>query len=155
MSDTSKPSWIVRIPTPIWTIGLIIVALLVDLPFRFPAIAQHRSTGIVLIVAGIALSAWGRLTFKRQNAEVYPWSAAHRTLVARGPFRFTRNPMYLGFVVLAIGAALVAGTWLMWLVPVVVFVLDNFVIIPFEERSMERTFGDAYREYKARVRRWI
>jgi protein-S-isoprenylcysteine O-methyltransferase Ste14 len=155
MSDATKPSWIVRIPTPIWTIALIIVALLVDLPFRYPAIVQHRATGIVLIVAGIALSAWGRLTFKSQNAEIYPGSAAHSTLVARGPFRFTRNPMYLGFVVLAIGAALVAGTWLMWLVPVVVFVLDNFVIIPFEERSMERTFGDAYRDYRARVRRWI
>ena len=155
MSATSKPSWIVRIPTPIWTIGLIIVALLVDLPLQYPAIVQHRPTGVVLIVAGIALSAWGRLTFKRHNAEIYPWSAAHSKIVANGPFRFTRNPMYLGFLVLGVGAALLAGTWLMWLVPVVVFVLDNFVIIPFEEQSMERTFGDSYREYKGRVRRWI
>jgi protein-S-isoprenylcysteine O-methyltransferase Ste14 len=154
-SDSHRPSWIVRIPTPIWTIGSIILALLVDLPFRFPAIVQHRPTGIALIVAGIALSAWGRLTFRRQDAEIYPWSAAHSTLVARGPFRFTRNPMYLGFLILAIGAALVAGTWLMWLVPVLIFVLDNFVIIPFEEQSMDRTFGEAYRGYKARVRRWI
>jgi protein-S-isoprenylcysteine O-methyltransferase Ste14 len=155
MSDTSKPSWIVRIPTPIWTIGAIVVALLIDLPLQYPAIVQHRPIGIVLIVAGIALSASGRLTFRGQGAEIYPWSATHSTLVARGPFRFTRNPMYLGFVVLAIGAALVAGTWLMWLVPVLIFVLDNFVIIPFEEQSMERTFGDAYRSYKTRVRRWI
>jgi protein-S-isoprenylcysteine O-methyltransferase Ste14 len=153
--NADRPSWIVRIPTPLWTIGLIIVALLVDLPLQYPAIVQHRPTGIVLIVAGFALSAWGRLTFKRQNAEIYPWSAAHGTLVGSGPFRFTRNPMYLGFLVLGVGAALVAGTWLMWLVPVIVFVLDNFVIIPFEEQSMERTFGDAYRGYKARVRRWI
>jgi protein-S-isoprenylcysteine O-methyltransferase Ste14 len=151
----NNPSWIVRIPTPIWTIGLIIVALLIDLPLQYPAIVQHRPTGIVLIGVGIGLSGWGRLTFKRHNAEVYPWSAAHRTIVAGGPFRFTRNPMYLGFVVLGVGAALVAGTWLMWLVPLIVFALDNFVIIPFEERSMERTFGDAYREYKARVRRWL
>ena len=44
---------------------------------------------------------------------------------------------------------------MMWLVPVVLFVFDNFVIIPFEERSMERTFGDAFVAYKARVRRWL
>jgi protein-S-isoprenylcysteine O-methyltransferase Ste14 len=155
MSDANKPSWIVRIPTPIWTIGLIVVALLVDLALQFPATFQHRPTGIALIVAGIALSAWGRLTFRRQAAEIVPWSSAHSTLVARGPFRFTRNPMYLGFLVLGVGAALVAGTWLMWLVPVIVFVLDNFVIIPYEERSMERAFGDAYRDYRSRVRRWI
>ena len=69
------------------------------------------------------------------------------------PRRFSRNPMYLGIVVIGVGVALIAGTWLMWLVPGVVF--DELVIIPFEERSMERTFGDAYREYRARVRRWI
>jgi len=63
--------------------------------------------------------------------------------------------MYLGIVVTALGAALTAGTWLMWLVPVTVFALDQFVIIPFEERSMERAYGDAYKQYKARVRRWL
>jgi protein-S-isoprenylcysteine O-methyltransferase Ste14 len=155
VNATNNPSWIVRIPTPIWTIGLIVVALLINLALQYPAIVQHRPIGIVLIVAGFALSAWGRLTFRSLGTEIYPWSAAHSALVARGPFRFTRNPMYLGFVVLAVGAALVAGTWLMWLVPVIVFLLDNFVIIPFEERSMEQTFGDAYRSYQARVRRWL
>jgi protein-S-isoprenylcysteine O-methyltransferase Ste14 len=63
--------------------------------------------------------------------------------------------MYLSLLVIGVGAALIAGTWLMWLVPVVVFALDNFVIIPYEERSMEHTFGDAFRAYSARVRRWI
>jgi len=63
--------------------------------------------------------------------------------------------MYLGGIVLAVGAALIAGTWLMWLVPVVLFLLQNLVIIPFEERSMKRTFGDEYDAYRARVRRWI
>ena len=50
---------------------------------------------------------------------------------------------------------IVCGTWLMWLVPVTIFLLDNFVIIPFEEISMEHTYGDDYRAYKARVRRWV
>jgi protein-S-isoprenylcysteine O-methyltransferase Ste14 len=63
--------------------------------------------------------------------------------------------MYLSLVVIGVGAAFVAGTWLMWLVPVVLFALDHFVIIPFEEQSMERTFGDSFRAYRARVRRWI
>jgi protein-S-isoprenylcysteine O-methyltransferase Ste14 len=155
MTDTNKPSLIVRIPTPLWLIGMIVVALLVELPLQLPAIVQHQPAGVALIVLGIALSAWARLTFKAQHAEIFPWSDAHSALVTNGPFRFSRNPMYLGILVIGVGAALVAGTWLMWLVPVLLFVLDNFVIMPYEERSMERTFGDAYRAYRSRVRRWI
>jgi protein-S-isoprenylcysteine O-methyltransferase Ste14 len=155
MTDAANPSWIVRIPSPIWLLGLIVVALLVDWPLQLPAIVQHRPTGIALIVLGLAFGVWARLTFARHRAEIYPWSEAHSALVTNGPFRFSRNPMYLGLLVIGIGAALVAGTWLMWLVPVLLFVLDNFVIIPFEEHSMERTFGDAYRAYGSRVRRWI
>jgi len=155
MSDSARPSWIVRIPTPIWLIALVIVALVVDLAIKAPALLQHRPTGIALIVLGAALGVWGRLTFSRNGAEIFPWSETHSTLVASGPFAFTRNPMYLGILVTALGAALTAGTWLMWLVPIVVFALDQFVIIPFEERSMERAYGDAYKHYKSRVRRWI
>lgn len=155
MSEIAKPSWIVRVPTPIWLIALVIVAIVADRLLTIPALVQHKPVGIALIVLGFACSAWGRLTFKNAGAEIMPSSAAHNTLVAHGPFRFTRNPMYLGIIVIGFGAALVAGTWLMWLVPVVTFVLDNFVIIPYEERSMERAYGDEYRDYKARVRRWI
>jgi len=155
MTESDQPSWIVRIPTPLWLIALVITALVVDLPLQSPAIAQHRPIGIALIVLGVAVSAWGRITFSRERAEIFPSSAIHSALVASGPFRFTRNPMYLGIVVTGVGAGLTAGTWLMWLVPVAVFALDQLVIIPFEERSMERTYGDAYRAYKARVRRWI
>lgn len=154
-NDDARAGWVVRIPTPLWLIGLILIALAVDWPFQFPAILQHQPTGIALIVVGFAISAWGRLTFQQQRAEIMPSSAMHSTLVASGPFKFTRNPMYLGGVIIGIGAALVAGTWLMWLVPVIVFALDQLVIIPFEERSMERAYGDAFRAYKARVRRWL
>lgn len=155
MTDASKPSWIVRIPPPVWLLGMIVVALVVDALIQLPAIVQQRPAGIALIVAGLALAMWARLTFQRNSAEIYPWSETHSALVTSGPFRFSRNPMYLGLHVIGLGVALVAGTWLMWLVPVVLFVLVNFVIVPFEERSMERVFGDAYRAYQASVRRWI
>ncbi len=155
MADATQPSWIVRIPTPIWLIGLIVVAVLADRAFELPAVLRYRPGGIVLVIAGVAFSAWAWFTFRRHRAEIHPWSEAHSSLVTTGPFRFTRNPMYLGGIIAGIGAALIAGTWAMWLVPVVVFLLDNFVIIPFEERSMERAFGEAYRAYRARVRRWL
>src|SRR5512134_1851639 len=155
MTDTGKVPWIVRIPTPVWLLGLIIVALLVDLVLELPAVAAHGPAGAALIIAGVVLSVWAALTFRRQRAQIMPSSETHSTLVASGPFRFSRNPMYLGALAVGVGAALLAGAWSMWLVPAALFLLQNFVIIPFEERSMERTFGDAYRDYRSRVRRWI
>lgn len=155
MSAANKPSWIVRIPTPIWLVGLIAAALGIDVPLQYPAIVQHRPTGIALIVLGLVVSVWGQRTFARHRAEIVPSSTSHSALVGTGPYRFTRNPMYLGSVMVAIGAALLAGTWLMWLVPAILFALQNFVIIPFEERSMEQTFGAAYGAYRERVRRWL
>lgn len=155
MNEPTQPSWIVRIPTPIWLLVLVLLALLADWALDLPAVVQSRPAGVVLIVLGVAFAVWGRRTFAKHGAEIFPWSESHSTLVTSGPFRFTRNPMYLGLLITGIGAALVAGTWAMWLVPLVLFVLDHFVIIPFEERSMERTYGDTYRAYQARVRRWI
>lgn len=152
---TSKPSWIVQIPTPLWLILLIILALGVDVVLRSSAVVQHRPTGVILILVGLAFSVWAAVTFRLHRAQIKPTSDAHSTLVASGPFLVSRNPMYLGTLVTGIGAALVAGTWLMWAVPLVLFVLDHFVIIPFEERSMERTFGASFGAYKSRVRRWV
>lgn len=151
----THPSWIVRIPTPLWLIGLVIAALAAGSQFALPAVVRHVPTGVVLIAAGGALAAWARLAFKRDGAEIFPWSQTHSVLVIHGPFRYSRNPMYLGLLIVAVGAALVTGTWLMWGVPVVLFVLDHFVIIPFEERSMEHTFPEAFRAYRKRVRRWL
>ncbi len=149
----SKPSWIVHIPTPLWLILLVLLALGTNVLLQTSAVVRHRPTGVILILVGLALSIWAVVTFRMHRAQINPLSDAHNTVVASGPFLVSRNPMYLGILVQGIGAALVAGTWLMWAVPVVLFALDHFVIIPYEERSMERTFGAAFGAYKQRVRR--
>lgn len=153
--DPGAPPLIVRIPTPVWLLGLIGAALVIDVPLQLPAVVQHRPAGIVLLAAGILFSVWAASTFRRHKADIRPSSHTHTAFVTAGPFRISRNPMYLGSLGVAVGAALLAGTWLMWLVPVVLFVLQSFVIIPFEERSMQRTFGETYDAYRERVRRWI
>ena len=155
MSEPSKPNLIVRIPTPLWLIGLVLVALGVDRLVDTGIAPRHWPTGVGIIAVGLALSAWGRLTFAAARAEIKPFAVSNPRLVTHGPFRFTRNPMYLGITIIGIGAAVAAGTLWMWAVPIVLFALDHFVIIPFEERNMERQFGAAFRDYCAEVRRWI
>jgi len=76
-------------------------------------------------------------------------------LVTTGPYRYTRNPMYLGLAFLYAGIALAFGLlWALAALPVVLLVVDR-VVIPPEERHLEAQFGDEYRAYKSRVRRWI
>lgn len=155
MTHPGTPSVIVRIPTPVWLVGMIAAALLIGERLRLPVVLQQRPIGLVVLLAGVLWGAWAISTFRRHRAEILPSSTVHPVFVTSGPFRWSRNPMYLGSLVMAVGAALIVGTWLMWLVPFVLFLLQNFVIIPFEERSMRHTFGEEYDAYCARVRRWL
>ena len=76
-------------------------------------------------------------------------------IIERGPYRLTRNPMYLQMVVACIGVAIAfANTWILLLVPVCAWALQALAIIP-EEQYLERKFGEHYLAYKKRVRRWI
>ncbi len=69
----------------------------------------------------------------------------NRALVTEGPYQFTRNPMYLGLVILSLGVAIWVGAWPMFLAPIAVFATANWVHIPFEEDKMRRQFGADYR----------
>lgn len=147
----------VKVPTPLWVLIFITAAIVLNGVLGLPAFASLHSMwlGTLIILAGGALAAWGRMTFAEAKTQVQPASARNNKLVTSGPYRFTRNPMYLGLVVIGLGAAILGGLAPLYAVPVLTFLLDNFVIIPFEEKKMERQHGDAYRAYKARVRRWI
>ncbi|HXZ67562.1 MAG TPA: isoprenylcysteine carboxylmethyltransferase family protein [Alphaproteobacteria bacterium] len=159
-SDQPKPPpapLLVVIPTPIWVLIFIIAAIALNAVFAWPAVGALHSVpvGTLIILAGGGLAAWGRATFAAAKTQVNPASVKNDKLVETGPFKFTRNPMYLGMVIISLGAAVLGGLAPLFAVPLLTFLLDNFVIIPFEEAKMERQFGDAYRDYKARVRRWI
>ena len=110
--------------------------------------------GVVVIAAGIACAASGIVTFRRHRTTVNPTRPAS-TVVTAGPYRLTRNPMYVGLAVCYVGASLVIDTW--WgfvLLPVVLLVVDRFVIAR-EERYLSAAFGEQYATYRKQVRRWL
>ena len=147
----------VRLPPPVWT--LIFLALAGAASALLPIPRAHEAwllpVGAVLAAAGLALSVWAALLFRREGTEINPTSAANRKLVTSGPYRFTRNPMYLSLVLISLGIAFIAGALPMFAVPVLVFLTAEFVHIPFEEAKMARQFGDAFAAYRRRVRRWF
>jgi protein-S-isoprenylcysteine O-methyltransferase Ste14 len=93
--------------------------------------------------------------FRREGTELNPASATNQKLVMSGPFRFTRNPMYLGLVLVTLGIAFWAGVWPMFLAPIATFATANWVHIPFEEAKMRRQFNSDFESYARKARRWI
>lgn len=108
----------------------------------------------VPLLLGLPLLIWARLNFKRKRAEVHTFRPPTR-LVTDGPFRFSRNPMYLGFLLVLLALALLVNTWCALLVPFGFFVVANSWYIPHEERTMRRAFGSHYEDYAWSTRRWI
>lgn len=110
--------------------------------------------GSALAVLGLAFGGWAFGTFLAARTTPHP-NHPVSALVTWGPYRISRNPMYTGLSVLTAGLALIANTpWLLAALPFVWFALRRHVI-DREEAYLERTFGEEYRAFKARTRRWL
>lgn len=111
-------------------------------------------SGWTLTIAGAAIFIWGMATFARAGTGIMLQRAATQ-VVERGPYRWSRNPQYVAFTLIYVGAALAWGlVWPLILLPLATLAL-TVVIIAREERYMRATFGMAYRDYCRRVRRWL
>ena len=113
-----------------------------------------RWLGLVPVAAGVAL-AIGALGLFRRTGTTHDPHGTPRTLVVGGPYRFTRNPMYLGLTAFLVGIAWCMRTAPWWGVPAAFFLYVRLVNVPREERLLESLFGDSYRDYRAKVRRWL
>jgi protein-S-isoprenylcysteine O-methyltransferase Ste14 len=110
--------------------------------------------GAALAAFGLALALWGERTFAAHGATIKPFERS-RVLVTSGPFRFTRNPMYLSLVLMLVGLALVLGTPAPWSAAVLLALTLHFRFIRNEERALGASLGEPYARYRERVRRWI
>jgi protein-S-isoprenylcysteine O-methyltransferase Ste14 len=146
-----------KLPPPVWASIYLIVAGAVSALHPWRTIVDLRVLwlGAPLVLLGFALSFWAASLFRRKGTELNPTSEANKLLVADGPFRFTRNPMYLGLVIFTLGIAICVGSLPMFAVPMLVFATANWGHIPFEEAKMRRQFGVSFDEYMLAVRRWL
>ncbi|HWI36752.1 MAG TPA: isoprenylcysteine carboxylmethyltransferase family protein [Burkholderiales bacterium] len=123
-------------------------------PIAQPIREPYRYAGAVLIALAVALGFWALALFRRAGTGVVPFSEA-TTLVVRGPYRFTRNPMYLAMAGILVGTAIWLGSVTPWLVlPAFMALIAERFIAP-EEAMLERVFGESYARYRATVRRWL
>ena len=157
-AEPRRSFWLYVPPPPLFVatfLASVLVGRLVH-PVVVPASVAPLAWGLGLASLGAAggLLVSACLLFLRRRTTIIPFGAA-RTLVTAGPYRVTRNPMYLGLVTAYVGAALIANAvWPLVFLALPVWVLQRRVI-PFEERTLAQIFGDDYRAYQQRVRRWI
>jgi len=117
---------------------------------------EDRPTLLALAIAlaGVALLGGARAQFARNGCEIMTF-ATPRNLVTTGLFRLSRNPMYLGFVLVLLGAALAANVWAALLAPLVFLLTAQLWYILAEEIAAREAFGADYDAYAERTRRWL
>jgi protein-S-isoprenylcysteine O-methyltransferase Ste14 len=153
-----RPLW-VMVPPPVLLMGTLIVSLRLNRawPRRFHPVGAHalfQLAGFFAMGAAAALVVSAAFFFLRHRTTLSPGGRAG-ALIVDGPFRLSRNPMYLGMTLLYLGITLSIGAaWPLLLLPLPLWVI-NQRIIPFEEQTLDLIFGDTYRAYQRRVRRWI
>jgi protein-S-isoprenylcysteine O-methyltransferase Ste14 len=141
-------------PTLFYLCIISMVALAWLWPARTVIDSPYRLAGFVPLCVGLGISVWGSRKFDAVGTNIKTFDEPD-VLVTDGLFRLSRNPMYLGFALALSGVWIVLGT-LSPMLGVLVFVLvtDRWYI-PFEERLLNETFGEAFKEYRSRTRRWI
>jgi protein-S-isoprenylcysteine O-methyltransferase Ste14 len=110
--------------------------------------------GIIPLVLGIVMNLVADRSFKKNKTTVKPLEES-TTLITDGVFRFSRHPMYLGFVLILLGIALLMGSLTPYVIVFGFAIFMHIVFINFEEKKLEETFGEAWLRYKKKVRQWI
>ena len=155
--EMSSPG--VQFPPPTLFVVSSLTGVIVEACFPLPltslvSIPAIIPVGAVLLTAGTALLWWGLATFRSARTAIYPNQPA-KQLVHSGPYRFSRNPMYVALTAMSIGVALLADNlWMLSLLPVTLITLYACVIRR-EEKYLATAFEEEWAEYRRRVRRWL
>lgn len=159
MQPPDRVPHLLRIPPPLLFVATFFAGLgmqhIVPLPNVSPDIANMMMVigeGLAVVGGLLALCCVGMFLLSRTT--LIPFArAAH--LVTYGPYRFSRNPMYVSLVLAYLGAfAIIDQFWPVILLPLPIAFM-NWIVIPFEEARMRELFGEAFTEYSANVRRWL
>jgi protein-S-isoprenylcysteine O-methyltransferase Ste14 len=145
------------VPPPLWAILFLCALYFISDLSVFAGLPEwrHKPAGVIVALAGFAFSFAAMGQFFAARTQILPTSQRNEKLIVGGVYATTRNPMYLGLTLASLGAAVWFGRPLMYLAPVLMFAVANWVFIPYEEAKMRRQFGEAFDAYCKRVRRWV
>lgn len=161
MTEQSKPQEsvqpLLKIKPPL--VGFALIGIGVGIHFAFPAQIFDETwiqllVGVPVAIGGLAIGLIANLGFHRVGTDD-SFSKPTAFIVQDGAHKYSRNPMYVGMVLIALGVMLAVNTaWGLLVVPVLILYFQ-YGVIRNEERYLEQWFGDEYRDYKSHVRRWL
>ena len=142
---------------PASTLGASIITAVI-LHYFFPVAIvipfPYNLLGLLIIGLGIYLVLQSVLLLRSYNTTLEP-SGNPSSLVTKYPYNYSRNPIYLGDLLIALGSATILSSLSAFIPPIIFFLVVNTIIIPFEENRLQKNFGIEYERYKGSVRRWL
>lgn len=142
---------------PASTLGASLITAVI-LHYFFPVATvipfPYNLLGLLIVGFGIYLVLQSVLLLRSYNTTLEP-SGNPSSLVTKYPYNHSRNPIYLGDLLIAVGAATALSSISAYIAPIIFFIVVNTIIIPFEENMLQKNFGIEYERYKGSVRRWL
>jgi protein-S-isoprenylcysteine O-methyltransferase Ste14 len=153
VSDSTDNPGVIA-PPPLIYAGAFLIALALHWLEPLPIFGRGFWPGLALVAVGVALAIWGRNTLVAAGTNVNPYRPS-TAIVDSGPYRFTRNPLYVSLTLMFLGLTLALDTWWGFILLVPVLIVMHLGVIRREERYLEGKFGDSYRRYRDEVRRYL
>jgi len=146
----------VAAPPPLIYLGAFLIVLVCRWFWPIPIDAGSRGLwpGLLMIALGAGIAIWGRRTMAAAGTNVNP-SRPAMAIVSTGPFRFSRNPLYLSLTAIYLGLTLAVNTWWGVVVLIPLLLVMHRGVVLREERYLEQKFDEQYRQYRSRVRRYL
>ena len=141
---------------PTYFIALLIISIGLHfiLPITKLIYPPYNYSGVIVIIFGIVINLWTDSLFKKNKTTVKPHEMPN-LILASGPFRISRHPMYLGMASILFGTAIIMGSLITFIFPIIFIILMEYLFIRMEEKNMEKKFGDKFLNHKKKIRRWI
>lgn len=132
------------------------IGIFLHIVFSFIRIIKlpYNLFGLPLIIFGTFLALWVWGFFLKKRTTVNPFRKSN-ILVIQGPFKISRHPMYLGFVLVLLGLAILLRTIFAFVIPLALFLTLEFLFVRREEKRLIKIFGKKYKDYKKKVRKWL
>lgn len=143
-----------RPPRIALTLSATAAALQLLIPMTWPQIPALPAGGTILAVLGLLIMLRGWWLFRKHSTAICP-TARTTTLITSDIYHLTRNPMYLGIVLMIMGLALGSGGVFFYLAALAFFLIIDFAFCPYEEDKLQRLFGEQFTRYRRSVRRWL
>lgn len=153
---TTSDSPGVAVLPPILFGGAFVVVLMLQWIWPVKIVRQPIAfwLGLILSIPALALAAWGRSTMHRAGTNISPLKPAI-SLVTSGPYRFTRNPLYVAITLLYLGFTMLLNSWWGMVLLAPVLMILHWGVVRREERYLQLKFGEEYDGYRSRVRRYV